>query len=107
MRIRDIEASDAALLPPSQAYFLRENVKLRLLAARMALLARDEASFREDLRAAAAWMGKYFDPKAKGTASALAALKQIAESPVAIAVPDVNASLAAVRTARAAREKGR
>jgi uncharacterized protein HemX len=105
VRIRDMETPDVALLTPGQAYFLRENLKLRLLAARVALLARDEASFREDLRATQAWVAKYFDPKAKNTAAALATLRQIGDSPVNIAVPDINASLAAVRTARAAREK--
>jgi uncharacterized protein HemX len=105
VRIRDMETPDIALLTPGQSYFLRENLKLRLLAARVALLARDESSFREDLRASQAWITKYFDTRAKGTAGALAAIKQIAESPVTIAAPDINASLAAVRTARAAREK--
>ena len=105
VRIRDLETPEAALLTPSQGYFLRENFKLRLLAARMALLARDEASFREDIRAAQGWIAKYFDTRAKATTAATAALKQIADSPVAIGVPDINASLAAVRTARAAREK--
>jgi len=85
--------------------FLRENLKLRLLAARVALLARDEASFREDVKQSQAWIGKYFDTKARPTTIALATLKQVADSPVSIAVPDINASLAAVRTARAAREK--
>jgi uncharacterized protein HemX len=107
VRIREIEAPDVVLLAPAQSYFLRENLKLRLLAARMALVARDEATFREDLRAAQAWIAKYFDPKAKATVGAVAGLKQVAESPIAIAVPDINASLAAVRTARSAREKGR
>lgn len=105
VRIRDMETPEVALLAPGQAYFLRENLKLRLLAARVALVARDEASFREDLRATQAWIAKYFDTKAKNTAAALASLKQVAEIPVNIAVPDINASLAAVRTARAAREK--
>lgn len=105
VRIRDLETQDTALLAPSQSYFLRENLKLRLLAARMALLAREEAAFREDLRAAQAWIGRYYDVKARPTATALATLKQVAETPVSIAVPDINASLAAVRTARTAREK--
>ena len=105
VRIRDLEAQDAALLTPAQSYFLRENVKLRLLAARMALLARDEAAFREDMRAAQAWIARYFDAKAKPTMAALATLKQVADAPVTIAVPDINTSLAAVRTARTAREK--
>jgi uroporphyrin-3 C-methyltransferase len=105
VRIRDMEAPDAVLISPSQAYFLRENLKLRLLSARVALLARDEPSFREDLKSCQAWVAKYFDPRAKSTAATQAALKQVAESPVSITVPDINASLAAVRTARAAREK--
>jgi uroporphyrin-III C-methyltransferase len=105
VRIRDMEMPDIALLAPEQAYFLRENLKLRLLSARVALLARDESSFREDVHACQVWMSKYFDTKAKPAALALGTLKQLAESPVNIAVPDINASLAAVRTARAARER--
>jgi len=105
VRIRELDTPDASLLAPQQAYFLRENLKLRLLAARVALLARDEASFREDVKQSQAWIAKYFDTKARPTTIALATLKQVADSPVSIAVPDINASLAAVRTARAAREK--
>ncbi|HUP28713.1 MAG TPA: uroporphyrinogen-III C-methyltransferase [Usitatibacter sp.] len=105
VRIRDLETQDAALLTPSQSYFLRENLKLRLLTARMALIARDEASFRDDMRASQAWIARFFDNKARPTVAALATLKQVAESPVVIAVPDINASLSAVRTARTAREK--
>ena len=105
VRIRELDTPEAPLLTPAQAYFLRENLKLRLLAARISLAARDEASFREDLRASQAWMTKYFDARAKPTATALTTLKQVGDSPVTITVPDINTSLAAVRTARAAREK--
>jgi len=105
VRIREIAPSEAVLLSPAQAYFLRENLKLRLLAARVALLARDESSFRDDIKSSQAWIGKYFDAKARPSMNAQAVLKQLAESPVAITPPDINASLAAVRTTRAAREK--
>jgi len=105
VRIREIAPSEAALLAPAQSYFLRENLKLRLLAARVALLARDESSFRDDIRAAQTWIGKYFDAKARVNVNALATLKVLAESPVSISPPDINASLAAARSARAAREK--
>ncbi len=105
VRIREIEPNEAALLAPAHGYFLRENLKLRLLAARVALLARDEASFRDDIRASQGWIGKYFDTKAKVNANALATLRQLADSPVSISPPDINASLAAVRSARVAREK--
>jgi uncharacterized protein HemX len=105
VRIREIAPSEAVLLSPAQTYFLRENLKLRLLAARVALLARDESSFRDDIRASQAWIAKYFDAKAKVNVNAQATLKQLAESPVSITPPDINASLAAVRAARTAREK--
>ena len=100
VRVREISPGEAVLLAPEQAYFLKENLKLRLLAARVSLLARDEARFREDVRAAQAWVGKYADTRAKPGAAALAALAQLAESPVVIATPDINASLAAARAAR-------
>lgn len=105
VRIREISPSETALLTPAHSYFLRENLRLRLLGARVALLARDEGSFREDIRATQAWIGKYFDSKARANVAALATLKQLGESQVSISPPDINASLAAVRSARAAREK--
>ena len=105
VRIRDLEVQDAALVSPREAYFLRENLKLRLLAARMSLLARDEASFRDDMRASQAIVTRWFDTKARPTTTMLASLKQVGDAPVTITLPDINASLAAVRTARTAREK--
>jgi len=107
VRIRELDTPEPHLLAPSQAYFLRENLKLRLLGARVSLLARDEAVFRDDVKAAHAWIAKYFDAKSRPAMAALSTLKQVADTPVAIATPDINASLAAVRTARAAREKAR
>jgi uncharacterized protein HemX len=105
VKIRELEVPEPPLVSPNQSYFLRENLRLRLLAARVSLIARDEATFREDLKAAQAWVAKYYDPKARPTVAMMATLKQVADTPVNIAPPDINASLAAVRTARAAREK--
>src|SRR5688572_2086745 len=107
VRVRELDTAEPALLAPAQAYFLRENLKLRLLAARVSLLARDESTFRDDVKASQAWIQKYFDARSRQATSVLATLKQVAETPVSIATPDINASLAAVRTARAAREKAR
>ncbi|HEV7476673.1 MAG TPA: uroporphyrinogen-III C-methyltransferase, partial [Burkholderiales bacterium] len=76
--VRQMNAPEPPLLPPTQAYFLRENLRLRLLNARMSLLTRDEAGYREDLRAAQAWIRRYFDPRSKQTADALAQLKGLA-----------------------------
>ena len=56
VRIRELDTPEPQLLAPQQAYFLRENLKLRLLAARVSLLARDESTFRDDLKASQAWI---------------------------------------------------
>jgi uncharacterized protein HemX len=105
IRIRELDSSDPALLSPQQGYFLRENLKLRLLSARTALIAHDETNYKEDLRLAREMLARYFDPKARVNANALATLKQLAENPVTISTPDITNSLAAARAARAARER--
>jgi uroporphyrin-III C-methyltransferase len=105
VRIRKLDNGDPALLSPQQSYFLRENLKLRLLSARTALIARDDINYKEDLKIARDMLTKYFDPKAKVNINSLAMLKQLAENPVSISVPDITVSLNAARAARAARER--
>lgn len=104
IRIRELDGTEVALLSPQQATFARESLRLRLLAARTSLLARDETTFKDDIRAAREIVGKYFDPKARVNQNTVAMLKQLAENPVSIAPPDVVQSLNAIRAARAARE---
>jgi uroporphyrin-3 C-methyltransferase len=103
--VRRIDAPEPPLLPPAQAYFLRENLKLRLLNARLALLARDEAGYREDLRTAQAWIQRYFDTKAKGSQLALAQLKQLSAASVSFEPPSISDSLEAVRGFKSRRER--
>ena len=105
IRIRELDNGAPALLSPQQSYFLRENLKLRLLSARTALIARDDVNYKEDLKLVRDMLTKYFDPKAKVNTNALAMLKQFAENPASIAPPDIVASLSAMRAARAARER--
>ena len=106
IRIREIDNGDPALLSPQQGYFLRENLKLRLLSARTSLIARDETNYKEDLKLAREMLTRYFDPKAKVNVNALTLLKQLAENPLSIAAPDITTSLNAIRATRAARERG-
>ncbi|MBL8524397.1 MAG: uroporphyrinogen-III C-methyltransferase, partial [Betaproteobacteria bacterium] len=106
IRIRELDNGDPALLSPQQGYFLRENLKLRLLSARTALIARDETNYKEDMKLAREMLTRYFDPKAKVNVNALALLKQLADNPLSIAAPDITASLNAMRATRAARERG-
>jgi len=106
VRLRDLGKAELPLLPPSEEYFLRQNLRLRLLSARLALLARDEATYAADLKAAQDWLADYFDPQAKSVLNAQASLRQLAESQLSVAVPDISDSLNALRSLQAAREKG-
>lgn len=105
VRIENTEKRELPLLSPTQAFFLRENLKLRLLSARLALLARDEASFRHELQAAQEWVVRYFDTKSAQGELAVTTLQKLRESAISIELPEINASLEAVRNYRISREK--
>ena len=103
-----IEVSDrvaAPLVPPAQAYYLRENLRLRLLAARVALLTRDESSFKVDIAAANTWVKTYFDTRAKSVQALSATLAQLGLTAMPAELPDVNESLTSLRTLKASRER--
>ncbi len=103
VRIQHTDGPEAPPLVPEQAFFLRQTLKLRLLTARQALLARDEVTFRGDLRTAARWIDSYFDHQDRGVIKLSESLRQMADSPTSISLPSVEASLSAVRDMRAAR----
>ena len=105
--VRKVEAPEPPLLLPQQAWFLRENLKLRLLNARLALLTRDEAGYREDLRVAQAWIQRYFDARAKASQAALAQLRQLSSASISFEPPSIVDSLEAVRGFKSRRERGR
>lgn len=104
VRIEDTGKAEIPLLPPNQEFFLRENLKLRLLSARLALLSRDEDGFRYELKTAQLWTARYFDGKSNEVMRMLAGMKKIAVSPVSIELPDVSPSLQAVRNYRLTHE---
>jgi uroporphyrin-3 C-methyltransferase len=103
--VRKLGPAEPPLLPPTQAYFVRENLRLRLLNARASLLSRDEAGYREDLRASLAWVQRYFDPRSKQTADAAGQLKQLSAVSITFEMPTISESLDAVRGYKARRER--
>ena len=103
--VRQVNTPEPPLLPPTQAYFLRENLRLKLLNARLSLLMRDEAGYREDLRAAQAWMRRYFDARSKQTTDALAQLKALSSASLSFEIPSISESLEAVRGFKSRRER--
>lgn len=103
MRVSRIEQPDAALLSPEQSFFVRENFKLKLLNARLGLLARQLESSRADLNAASGALNKYFDATSRKTQNAATVLQQIQAQMKTLELPRVDETLAALATAAAGR----
>lgn len=101
LRVSRVEQPEAALLSPEQSFFLRENLKLRLLNARMGLLARQIESSRADLAAAAVSLNKYFDASSRTTKTAALLLQQVQAQMKTLQLPRVDETLAALATAAA------
>jgi uroporphyrin-3 C-methyltransferase len=105
VRIQNVENADPALLSPPQAFFLRENLKLRLLNARLALLARDETAYRGDVKVAASWLERYFDTRSQAAAATVVTLKQLGSGTAGASFPTIGESLAAVRSYKSIRQQ--
>ncbi len=103
VRLSRIEHPEAALLSPDQAFFVRENFKLRLLNARLGLLARQIDAARADLVGVTASLNTYFDPSSRKTQVAVDLLKQLQGQMKTLELPRVDDTLAALTTAAAGR----
>ena len=102
IRIQRFDRDEAVLLAPGQEFFLRENLKLRLLNARLAMLSHDQATFRSELKAAQAILARHFVGEDKRVETLKLALRQLLTSELSIELPKLDASLAALRSLRAA-----
>ncbi len=103
VRVSRIDHPDAVLLSPEQSFFVRENLKLLLLNARLGLLARQPDAARADLLKAGATLEKYFDADARRMRAALGLLQQTREQMKTLELPRVDETLAALATAAAGR----
>jgi uroporphyrin-3 C-methyltransferase len=106
VRIQQMDKPDVPLLAPSQSFFLRENLKLRLIGARLALLGHDEESYKADLKAAREWLERYYDTHNSSVIHATSVLRNLQSSEISIEVPDISATLEALRNLRPMRERG-
>jgi uroporphyrin-3 C-methyltransferase len=96
---------DPGLLAPREVFFLRENLRLRLLSARLALLARDGHSFQSDLKQAEQWLGHYFDRNAPAVQDAQVTLRGLIKLDVMREPVELNETLSALRNFKLARDK--
>jgi uroporphyrin-3 C-methyltransferase len=103
VRVSRVDAPEAALVSPEQSFFLRENLKLKLLNARLGLLSRHVDSARSDLATAAMMLAKYFDTGSRKTQTTQALLQQVQGQVKTLELPRVDETLAALTTAASGR----
>ncbi len=103
VRITRIAHPEAVLVAPDQAWFLRENLKLRLLNARLALLSRQYDTAQADLRDAVAALDRYFDRSARRVVLTADLVRQVAGQARQVSLPRPDETLAALSAAQAGR----
>ena len=102
VRVSRIDTPEAALLSPEQSFFARENLKLKLLNARLGLLSRQFESARSDLAGAAKLNERYFDASARSVQQASSLLVQIQGQIKSAEQPRIDDTLSALATLSAA-----
>lgn len=103
VRVTQIDQPEAMLIAPEQAFFLRENLKLRLLNARLALLSRQFDTAQSDLREAQSALDRYFDRSVRRVAVASELVRVLTSQARLVSVPRPDATLAAIAAASAGR----
>jgi len=106
VRIERIDRPDPGLLAPREVFFLRENLRLRLLSARLALLARDGLSFQSDIKQSDAWLTTYFDTQAPAIQEAHATLNALKRLEVTRERSELTETLSALRNFKLTRGRG-
>jgi uroporphyrin-3 C-methyltransferase len=103
VRVTRIDQPEAMLLAPEQAWFLRENLKLRLLNARLALLSRQFDTAQADLRDAQTALDRYFDRASRRVVVTTDLVRQVAAQARQLSLPRPDETLAALAAAQAGR----
>jgi uroporphyrin-3 C-methyltransferase len=101
VRVSRIDEPEAVLLAPEQGFFVRENLKLKLLNARLEVLSRQTDSARADVAAATAALRKYFDANSRKTQAVVAQLQQVQSQLRSVELPRIDETLAVLATAAA------
>jgi len=103
VRVTRIDNPEAVLVAPEQGWFLRENLKLRLLNARLALLSRQFDTAQSDLRDVQAALDRYFDRSARRVIVTADLVRQVAGQARQLSLPRPDETLAALAAAQAGR----
>jgi uroporphyrin-3 C-methyltransferase len=103
VRVSRVDRPEASLLAPDQSYFVRENLKLRLLNARLGLIARQFDAAQTDLTQVVADLNKYFDTQSRQGVMTLNLARDVLAQSKQTELPRVDDTLTALATAAAGR----
>ncbi len=92
-RIREHDKPIEPMLPPEREYFLRENLRLQLAAARLALLRADQAQYKQSLENARSWLAAHFASDSSLVSEFVARLAELAALDIRPDLPELSASL--------------
>jgi len=96
--IRRLDQAVAPLLAPEQSYYLKQNLRLMLEQASLALLDQNTVIYQDSLNKATQWIHNYFDLKDSKTKALLTNLKALKAQKVAYTTPDISNSLRLLKT---------
>lgn len=107
--VRRVQDPEALLMSPDQASQLRENLRLRVMTAQLALLMHQPELWKTETQALVKAIDTRYDGRADDTRQAHKIAEQLAQTSIDIKLPTVNNSLQALETlrdasARAARQ---
>ena len=105
VKIRRIDEPDRYLLGPDQKRSIRQGMRLQLLSARINLLNRNEALFRQDLAKSVETIQRFFDVEKPEVKSSINLLTELQSEPLQLKLPTLSDSMAALAAARAESEK--
>ncbi len=98
--VQRVTDKNALLMSPEQGALLRANLRARLLTAQMALLMHQSAIWQLELTTIEGAVASRYDAKSPETVNALRLLRELASLNVAIVIPDISESVAALEAVR-------
>jgi len=104
-RVREHDKPISPMLPPERTWFLKENLRLQLAAARLALLREDREAYRQALVTAAGWLKEWFDVEDPTVIAMAGGLEELAAIDIHPDLPDVSRSLQVLRQLQKQQER--
>ena len=100
--VRRVDDAAALLMSPDQAARLRENLRLRIMTAQLAMMMNQSSVWQTELDAVITALEKRFDLQSNEVQQALRLTRQLQDAQIGARLPTVNNTLAAIESLRQA-----